>query len=95
MVCTCSSCPFTLKFIYEGQEYNTIRELEDNLSGSIYADDQSKVKALTIDWKWDYETGSNQNEITKNDEIDTQDAQDIATYQFNVVVSGTQMEPQI
>jgi len=86
--------PANLKFIYEGQEYNSIRELEDNLSGSIYADDQSKVKALTIDWKWDYETGSNQNEIAKNDKIDTQNAQNIATYQFNVVVSGTQMEPQ-
>jgi len=33
-------------------------------------------------------------EYRNNDKIDTQDAQDIATYQFNVVVSGTQMEPQ-
>ena len=38
---------------------------------------KSKEKALTIDWKWDYETAkATKIEITKNDEIDTQDAQD-------------------
>lgn len=89
-----STKPTNLKFIYQGQEYNSISELGNHLSGSIYANDEVKTKVLTINWKWDYETGENENEIANNDKIDTQNAKDIATYQFNVVVSGTQMEPQ-
>ena len=79
--------PSNLKFMYKGQEYNSIGELEEQLSGSIYANDKDKTKTLTIDWQWKYETGS-------NERIDTQNAQDIATYQFNVIVSGTQIAPQ-
>ncbi len=86
--------PNNLKFVYENQEYNSLIELENDLSGTIYANDQNKAKTLTIEWKWEYETGSNENEIAQNDKIDTQNAQDIANYQFNITVSGTQIAPQ-
>lgn len=89
-----SNKPANLKFIYEGQEYHSISELENNLSGNIYANEENKTKVHEINWKWDYETGNNENEIASNDKIDTQNAQDIATYQFNVIVSGTQIAPQ-
>ena len=47
-----------------------------------------------IKWKWNYETGSNPTEIASNDKIDTQNAQEITNYEFDVIVSGTQVVPQ-
>lgn len=89
-----SSKPTNLKFIYNNQKYNTITELESILSGTIQANEEEKIKILTIHWQWPYETGNNESEIAINDKIDTQNAQEIATYTFNVMVSGTQVEPQ-
>lgn len=89
-----STKPANLKFVYDNQEYNSVDELQKNLSGTIQADETNKMKTLKIDWKWDYETGNNETEIAENDKIDTQNAQNIATYTFNVVVSGTQVVPQ-
>lgn len=89
-----STKPTNLKFMYDNQRYDTITDLEEILSGTIQADDQEKVKVFTIYWEWPYETGNDPNEIAKNDKVDTMDAQNIATYTFNVVVSGTQVEPQ-
>ncbi len=89
-----SSKPTNLKFIYDNQEYRSISELESILSGTIQANVQEKIKTLTIHWEWPYETGNNESEIANNDKIDTQDAQDIDTYTFHVIVSGTQVEPQ-
>ncbi len=86
--------PTNLKFTYDNQEYSSIAELESDLSGTIHANDEDKTRTLTIDWQWPYETGNNESEIANNDKIDTQNAQDIATYTFNVIVSGTQVVPQ-
>lgn len=86
--------PTNLKFVYDGKEYSSIDELQTNLSGTIHANDQDKTRTITIGWKWDYETGSTESEIVNNDKIDTQDAQGIANYTFDVVVSGTQVIPQ-
>lgn len=88
-----STKPTNLKFIYNNQEFSSIDELQNNLSGTIYANDENKTRTLTIDWKWKYETGTTENEIANNDKIDTQNAQDIANYTFNVIVSGTQVIP--
>ena len=85
--------PNNLKFIYEDVEYNSIEELEQNLSGIINANDEDKTKTLNIQWKWDYETGSTEEEIKANDTLDTQDAQAIANYTFKVIVTGTQVTP--
>ena len=89
-----STKPTNLKFAYNGQEYDSITDLETILSGTINADDEDKTRTLTINWEWPYETGSNEAEIADNDRIDTQNAQDIAVYSFSVMVSGTQVEPQ-
>lgn len=90
-----SNKPNNLKFIYENQEYSSIMELETILSGTIQANDVDKIKTFTIYWEWPYETGNSKSEIASNDKIDTQNAQDIATYTFNVIVSGTQVKPQM
>lgn len=89
-----STKPSNLKFIYDNQSYNSISELEEKMAGTIYANEEDKTRTLTINWQWDYETGNNESEIANNDRIDTQNAQDIATYTFNVIVSGTQVVPQ-
>lgn len=89
-----SAKPTNLKFTYDNQEYNSIAELATSLSGTINANDENKTRTLTIYWQWAYETGNNESEIANNDKIDTQNAKDIATYTFNVIVSGTQVMPQ-
>lgn len=89
-----SAKPTNLKFVYDKQEYNSIAELETAVSGTIHANDEDKTRTITINWKWDYETGNNESEIANNDKIDTQDAQNISNYTFNVIVSGTQVIPQ-
>lgn len=89
-----STKPTNLKFTYDNQEYSSIVELENSLSGTINANDEDKTRTLTINWQWAYETGNDEIEVANNDNIDTQNAQDIATYTFNVIVSGTQVIPQ-
>ena len=86
--------PANLKFYYQEVEYNSVLELGDALSGTINADDENKSKTFDIKWKWNYETGSNPTEIASNDKIDTQNAQEITNYEFDVIVSGTQVLPQ-
>ena len=88
-----STKPQNLKFIYNEKEYNSITELQEDLKGTINANDQEKTKTLNIKWKWAYEIGSNAEEIKANDQIDTQNAIDINNYTFNVIVSGTQVMP--
>lgn len=89
-----TSKPQNLKFIYDNKEYNSIKEIENVLVGNIAATDEEKVKEIVINWKWDYETGSGENEIYKNDIIDTQNGKEISEYAFNVIVQGTQVIPQ-
>ena len=89
-----SSKPKNLKFYYQETEYDSILELEKDLSGTIDANAENKSKTLTINWEWEYETGNNPTEIAANDKVDTQNAQEIANYTFNVNVSGTQVVPQ-
>ena len=86
--------PTILKFIYEDQEYDSIQDLENNLSGVINANEENKTKTLNIGWKWDYETGQEEEEIAANDLIDTKDAEKLQNYTFKVSVTGTQVEPQ-
>lgn len=89
-----STKPSNLKFIYDNQEYSNISELETILSGTISANDKNKTRLFTIDWQWPYETGNSESEIADNDKIDTQNAEDIRTYTFSAIVSGTQVVPK-
>lgn len=89
-----SGKPNNLKFKYQNTEFNSINELQENLSGRINANDENKIRTLNIEWEWKYETGDNEQDIANNDKIDTEDAKDISQYTFNVIVSGTQVEPQ-
>lgn len=88
--------PTNLKFIYNNVEYNSLQQLKNNLSGTIdaNAEDNDKVKTLEIGWKWEYETGANNNEIATNDIQDTNDGKTLQNYQFDIIVSGTQVVPE-
>lgn len=89
-----SQKPTNLKFTYDGKTYNSLTDLQQDLTGIINANDENKVKCLTIGWNWKYETGSTAQEIKANDLIDTQDAKQMSNYTFDVIVSGTQAMPQ-
>ena len=89
-----SQKPTNLKFTYNGKSYNSLTQLQDDLTGTINAYDKEKTKNITIGWNWKYETGSNAQEISKSDIVDTNEAKTISNYTFDVVVSGTQVMPQ-
>lgn len=86
--------PTNLKYIYEEKSFDSITELQQFLTGTINVNDESKTKTITIDWKWPYETGNTIEEIKKNDIIDTENAKQISNYTFDVIISGTQVNPQ-
>ena len=85
--------PNNLKFEYQDKIYNSITELQQVLNGTINADEENKIKEININWKWPYETGTTEQEIATNDKIDTQNAKQIRTYKFDVIVTGTQVNP--
>lgn len=89
-----SNKPQNLKFIYGGKEYDSIKQLGDELSGTIAANEEDKTRTINVQWKWNYETGSSAEQINANNIIDTNDAISIANYTFQVIVTGTQVEPQ-
>ena len=89
-----SSKPKNLKFIYNNIEYDSITKLTEVLSGTIDANEEEKNKTFLIGWKWEYESGNTNEEIENNDVIDTQNAKDISNYTFDIVVTGTQVQPQ-
>lgn len=89
-----SQKPTNLKFIYDGNTYNSITELQTVLTGIINANEENKVRILTIDWCWEYETGSSAQEIAASDVVDTQNAKEFDNYTFDVIVSGTQVMPE-
>lgn len=89
-----SQKPQNLIFTYEDKPYTTIQDLEKDLSGTINANDENKIRTITINWEWQYETGENANEIDQNDIIDTNNAKQLENYTFDIHVKGTQVMPE-
>lgn len=89
-----SQKPTNLKFTYGGKTYNSLKNLQQDLTGTINANDENKVKAITVGWNWKYETGNTAQEIASNDLIDTQDAKQMSNYTFDIIATGTQVTPQ-
>ena len=84
--------PTNLKFTFDGKTLDEIEDFEEYFTDIINADDTNKVRTLTVNWEWPYETGV-ADEIAANDEVDTQDGLNASDYTFNVVVTGTQVVP--
>lgn len=89
-----SQKPTNLKFTNDGKTYNSLTDLQQDLTGIINANDENKAKTLTVGWNWKYETGNTVQEIVANDLIDTRNAKQMNNYTFDVIVSGTQVMPQ-
>ena len=85
--------PQNLQFTYDGHTVNTIKELEQFLKGTIEANSSEKIKIMTIEWNWPYETGNLENEKSIQDEEDTNDGKLLEQYKFDIVVTGTQVKP--
>ena len=81
--------PSNVIFRYGGKDYKSLTELGENITGSIAPDDASKTRRIQILWRWEYQTGE-ENEIATNDELDTQDGISALDYTFDVIVTGTQ-----
>ena len=66
--------PENLIFYYDEQYKNAIYHDEDfiDFSGFIGCNENDKVKYRDIYWRWDYETGSTDEEKTQNDMIDSE-----------------------
>ena len=85
--------PTNMKFIFNNQEYDSLKDIETNLTGIIDANATSKKVTYTINWLWDYETGDS-NQIQTNDKIDTNEGTIDAIYSFDVIATGTQVMPK-
>ena len=81
--------PTNLKFKNGGQSFDNIDDLEQYLTDTIDADDTNKVRTLTIDWEWEYESDN----MAEDDKVDTEDGINAFDYTVNVVVTGTQVNP--
>lgn len=86
--------PKNLKFKYDGKEFESIELLNHWIVGTIHGDTDAQQRSFIIEWEWPYETGNTPEEIAENDERDTIDAKNISDYRFDVVVTGTQVQPQ-
>lgn len=85
--------PNNLIYKYDDLITNDITELESKLNGEISAVDSNKVRNITIEWEWPYET-SNENSIIANDKLDTQIGLNANDYILNVCVTARQVLPK-
>ena len=88
--------PTNLHFYSDAAFENQIDTTDGaKISGTIAQGDTGKTKTVTIYWKWAYETGSDATNISKNDEIDTNQGK-AATENgvtFDLTITGTQINP--
>ena len=85
--------PENLYFKVGNVECNTINELETALSGHFDADDTEKNITKTVEWIWDYNTVNNGKTEEENDRQDTIDGENANNFTFNILVTGTQVQP--
>lgn len=81
--------PTNLTFIYNGVTYKSLSEI-NTITGNIPYNDENRTREIIIPWRWEYENGETSKEIATNDEIDTQDANTISEFTFELVATGTQ-----
>lgn len=81
--------PQNIVFTYNGNTYKSLSEM-DNIIGNIRYSDAERFKIVSINWKWEYETGDTKDLILYNDQIDTQDGMALLNYTFDIIATGTQ-----
>lgn len=88
-----SQKPNNLFFIYNRSTYANFSDLAYALKGVINADAENKKISIPIKWIWEYETGNSPELREPEDAEDTQDGKILQNYAFDVIVTGTQVEP--
>ena len=88
-----SQKPNNLYFIYNKSTYANFDDLAYALKGVINADAENKKISIPIKWIWEYETGNSPELREPEDAEDTQDGKTLQNYAFDVIVTGTQVEP--
>ena len=71
------------------KKYRNIEDLQNELDGYINAKEEKKVK---INWEWQYETKEYN---ILQDAQDTNDAQNIRSYSFDIYVIGNQVKRDV
>ena len=68
--------------------YSNLKELADTeLNGSINLADSNKVKTITVEWEWPYETEN-------GDAADMANGVNAGNYQFGLQIIGSQAKAQ-
>ena len=82
--------PTNMTFSVRGsdKEYSTLQELQKDLSGVI---EKRSTKTIIIDWKWNYESGSDEASINENDLVDTNEGKNLTSYKFKILVDGEEV----
>lgn len=80
--------PTNLKFTLGDKTFSNIEGYEQYFRGTIDADDNNKIRTLTVTWEWNYETGT-----TNSDKVDTNEGLSALDYTFDIQVTGTQVIP--
>ena len=77
--------------------YDNLADLLQAAGGTIdaNAEEARKVKEIVVKWVWPYETKitSSEADLAKEDQQDTQDGENMSSYSFDIVVTGTQVIP--
>ena len=87
--------PRNLIFIYNKSTYANLQDLEVALEGVIDANDETKKISIPIQWKWEYETGNDEGLRETEDREDTEDGKMLQNYNFDIIVTGTQLPPSV
>lgn len=87
--------PPNMIFTYDNKNYSSLNELGETVEGTIYASEGEKERTILILWEWLYQVGDNETEIAENDKIQTEYAKQGLDYTFDVLVTGTQILPQL
>lgn len=79
--------PNNMMFQIRGKDkvYHTLQELQKDLGGMI---EKRSQETIVINWKWEYESGDNEESIIYNDKIDTDNSQKLKNYKFKINVVG-------
>lgn len=83
--------PKNLTFSFGGRSYSSISKIPE-FTGTIGHKNDDRTVKLDIYWEWKYETGATEEEIAANDIQDTQDANTIDNYTFDIIATATQSQ---
>ena len=80
--------PENLFFQYNGNEYNSLNALNNDLKNDARIE-KGKVRKIQINYVWKYETGKSRKQIANSDIIDTGDNGKVYIFKFRTRAEGT------